>query len=59
MGEPVLGGVEEVVGEELLLREVALEVVEYMPERDPSRACARALVDLIARAVARRLRASL
>lgn len=37
-------------------RVVALEVVEYQPERDPDRACARALVDLIARAVARRLR---
>ena len=38
-------------------RVVALEVVEYMPERDPDRACARALVDLITRAVTRRLRA--
>lgn len=37
-------------------RVAALEVVEYQPERDPDRACARALVDLIARAVSRRLR---
>lgn len=38
-------------------RVVALEVVEYLPERDADRSCARGLVDLIARAVARRLRA--
>jgi hypothetical protein len=31
-------------------------VVEYEPERDPDRACARALVALIARAVLRHLR---
>ena len=37
-------------------RVVALEVVEYQPERDPERTCARALVDLVARAVSRRLR---
>jgi arginase len=37
-------------------RVVALEVAEYLPERDPDRACAKALVDLIVRAVARRLR---
>lgn len=39
-------------------RVVALEVVEYQPERDPDRVCARALVALIARAVARRLRSA-
>jgi arginase len=37
-------------------RVVALEVVEYQPERDPGRACGRGLVELIARAVSRRLR---
>jgi arginase len=37
-------------------RVVALQVVEYQPEKDPDRACARGLVDLIARAVSRRLR---
>jgi arginase len=37
-------------------RVVALEVVEYLPERDPDRSCARALIDLIARAVERHLR---
>jgi arginase len=37
-------------------RVVALEVVEYLPDRDADRSCARALVSLIARAVARRLR---
>lgn len=37
-------------------RVAALEVVEYQPQRDPDRACARSLVELIARAVSRRLR---
>jgi len=37
-------------------RVVALEVAEYNPARDPEAACARKLVDLITRAVARRLR---
>jgi arginase len=37
-------------------RVVALQVVEYQPEKDPDRTCAKALVELIARAVARRLR---
>jgi arginase len=37
-------------------RVAALEVVEYQPDRDPDRSCARALVDLVARAVSRRLR---
>ena len=37
-------------------RVVALEVVEYQPLRDPDRACARGLVDLITRAVSRHLR---
>jgi arginase len=37
-------------------RVVALEVAEYQPDRDPDRACAKKLVELIARAVARRLR---
>jgi len=37
-------------------RVIALEVAEYQPDRDPERACAKALVDLIVRAVARRLR---
>jgi arginase len=37
-------------------RVIALEVAEYQPERDPDRACANKLVELIVRAVARRLR---
>jgi arginase family enzyme len=37
-------------------RVVALEVAEYNPARDPERTHARKLVDLITRAVARRLR---
>src|SRR5262245_51550018 len=37
-------------------RVAALEVVAYQPDRDPARSCARALVDLVARAVSRRLR---
>jgi len=37
-------------------RVVALEVTEYNPARDPDGACARRLVDLISRAVARRFR---
>ena len=39
-------------------RVVALEVVEYHPSAIPTGACARALVDLIARAVSRRLRSA-
>jgi arginase len=38
-------------------RTVALEVAEFQPEKDPDGACAKRVVDLIARAVARRLRA--
>ncbi|HWW94532.1 MAG TPA: arginase family protein [Vicinamibacteria bacterium] len=38
-------------------RVVALEVCEYNPDRDPGDACARKLVDLLARAVTRRFRA--
>jgi arginase len=38
-------------------RTVALEVAEFLPDRDPDGACARRVVELIARAVARRLRA--
>lgn len=38
-------------------RTVALEVAEYQPERDPDGACAQRIVELIGRAVARRLRA--
>jgi arginase family enzyme len=37
-------------------RVIALEVAEYQPDRDPESVCAKALVDLIVRAVARRLR---
>jgi arginase len=37
-------------------RVIALEVAEYQPDRDPDRACAKKLVELIVRAVARRLR---
>jgi arginase family enzyme len=37
-------------------RVVALEVCEYNPDRDPGGACARRLVDLLARAVTRRFR---
>lgn len=37
-------------------RVVALQVVEYEPAKDPDRTCARGLVELIARAVSRRLR---
>lgn len=37
-------------------RVCALQVAEYQPARDPDRACAAKLVELIARAVARRLR---
>jgi arginase len=37
-------------------RTVALEVAEFLPDRDPDGACARRVVELIARAVARRLR---
>jgi arginase family enzyme len=38
-------------------RVVALEVCEYNPHRDPGGACARKLVDLLARAMTRRFRA--
>jgi arginase len=38
-------------------RVVALTVCELLPERDPDGACARRLVELLARALARRLRA--
>jgi arginase len=38
-------------------RVVGLEVCEYNPDRDKDGACARKLVDLLARAVARRFRA--
>jgi arginase len=37
-------------------RAVALEVAEFQPERDPDGACARRIVDLVTRAVGRRLR---
>lgn len=37
-------------------RVVALELAEYNPDLDPERACARRLVELLARAVARRFR---
>jgi hypothetical protein len=35
---------------------VALEVAEFQPDKDPDGACAQRIVDLISRAVARRLR---
>jgi arginase len=38
-------------------RTVALEVAEFLPDKDPDGACARRIVDLIARAVARRQKA--
>ena len=37
-------------------RTVALEVAEFQPEKDPDGACAKRVVELIARAMARRLR---
>jgi arginase len=37
-------------------RVVALQVCEYDPDRDPDGACARRIVELVARAVSRRLR---
>jgi arginase len=37
-------------------RAVALEVAEFQPEKDPDGACARKIVEVISRAVARRLR---
>jgi arginase family enzyme len=37
-------------------RVVALEVCELQPERDPEGACARKVVELLARALGRRLR---
>lgn len=38
-------------------RVVALEIAEYDPSRDPDGSCARKLVDLVARAVARKAKA--